>query len=110
MPDRAISSAARFGLTEPRAEAALRAAGLWDDHGPVAEHELVLTALSRSPDPDLAPRGLARIREADPDGWPALRAELGANRRLRGRLSAVLGGSSTLADLLAARPTEWKRL
>ncbi|EWC63066.1 Glutamate-ammonia-ligase adenylyltransferase [Actinokineospora spheciospongiae] len=112
MPDRSrpISSAARFGLTEPRAEAELRAAGLWDDHGPVPEHELVLTALSRSPDPDLALRGLARVREADPDTWPELRAELGTNRRLRGRLAAVLGGSSTLADLLAARPAEWRRL
>ncbi|WP_156754225.1 bifunctional [glutamine synthetase] adenylyltransferase/[glutamine synthetase]-adenylyl-L-tyrosine phosphorylase [Actinokineospora pegani] len=110
MADRVTSSTARFGLTESRAEAELRAAGLWDDHGPVVEHELILTALSRSPDPDLALRGLARIREADEPGWATLRSALVSNRRLRGRMISVLGGSSTLADLLVAHPGEWRRL
>ncbi|GLZ41655.1 bifunctional [glutamine synthetase] adenylyltransferase/[glutamine synthetase]-adenylyl-L-tyrosine phosphorylase [Actinokineospora sp. NBRC 105648] len=110
MADRArsISSAARFGLTESRAEQDLRAAGLWGDNGP--EHEVILTALSRTPDPDLALRGLDRIREADPQAWPELRGQLESDRRLRGRLIAVLGSSSALADLLAARPGEWRRL
>ncbi|OLR90215.1 bifunctional [glutamine synthetase] adenylyltransferase/[glutamine synthetase]-adenylyl-L-tyrosine phosphorylase [Actinokineospora bangkokensis] len=110
MADRVTTSTARFGLTDPRAEAELRAAGLWDDRGPVAEHEPILSALSRSPDPDLALRGLARLREADEPGWPELRAALVADRRLRGRLAAVLGGSSPLGDFLAARPEEWRRL
>ncbi|WP_424184491.1 bifunctional [glutamine synthetase] adenylyltransferase/[glutamine synthetase]-adenylyl-L-tyrosine phosphorylase [Actinokineospora sp. G85] len=110
MADRVTSSTARFGLTESRAEAELRAAGLWDDHGPVTNHELILTALSRSPDPDLALRGLARIREADEPGWAELRSALVLDRRLRGRMISVLGGSSTLADLLVARPGEWRRL
>ncbi|SDD87933.1 bifunctional [glutamine synthetase] adenylyltransferase/[glutamine synthetase]-adenylyl-L-tyrosine phosphorylase [Actinokineospora iranica] len=109
-PARSISSAARFGLTESRAEQALRAAGLWGDVGPQAEYEVILTALSRSPDPDLALRGLDRIRESDLDAWPELRDALVADRRLRGRLVAVLGGSSALSDFLAARRGEWRRL
>ncbi|PPK60818.1 bifunctional [glutamine synthetase] adenylyltransferase/[glutamine synthetase]-adenylyl-L-tyrosine phosphorylase [Actinokineospora auranticolor] len=110
MADRArsISSAARFGLTDPRAEQDLRAAGLWGDSGP--QHEVILTALSRTPDPDLALRGLDRIRESAPDSWPELRDALETDRRLRGRLIAVLGSSSAFTDFLAAHPGQWRRL
>ncbi|WP_436494137.1 bifunctional [glutamine synthetase] adenylyltransferase/[glutamine synthetase]-adenylyl-L-tyrosine phosphorylase [Actinokineospora sp. HUAS TT18] len=109
-PARSISSAARFGLTESRAEEDLRAAGLWTDAGPVAEYEVILTGLSRSPDPDLALRGLDRMRTHDPRGWDELRTALVDDRRLRGRLLAVLGSSTALADFLAVRPGEWARL
>ncbi|MBM7772186.1 glutamate-ammonia-ligase adenylyltransferase [Actinokineospora baliensis] len=105
---RSISSAARFGLTDPRAEQDLRAAGLWGDNGP--QREAVLTALSRTPDPDLALRGLDRIREAAPEQWAELLGELEADRRLRARLVAVLGSSTAFADFLAAHPDQWRRL
>ena len=72
--------------------------------------EAILTALSRSPDPDLALRGLDRIREADPSGWPDLASALATDAGLRGRLLSVLGTSSALADFLAAQPEQWRRL
>jgi glutamate-ammonia-ligase adenylyltransferase len=49
---RPIPSPARFGLTEQHAEGLLRAAGWWGVDGPPAAVEPVLTALSRSADPD----------------------------------------------------------
>jgi glutamate-ammonia-ligase adenylyltransferase len=101
---------ARFGLTEERAEHDLRAAGWWDVAGPVDGGEPVLVALSRCPDPDLALRGVDRLRAADPAGWTALDEALRTEVGLRGRLCAVLGTSTTLADFLVARPTEWRRL
>jgi glutamate-ammonia-ligase adenylyltransferase len=108
-PARSVPSTARFGLTGERAERELRAAGLWGDSGPLAAYEPVLAALSRAPDPDLALRGFDRVREADPDGWPELRDALAEDRGLRGRLIAVLGSSTTLADHLVVGPHEWRR-
>src|SRR2546423_743290 len=112
MVDRArtVPSAARFGLTDGRAEEALRAAGWWGDEGPVAERDAVFGALSRSPDPDLALRSVSRLRESDVDGWVELDAALAADPVLRGRLLAVLGSSTALADFLISRPGEWRRL
>lgn len=112
MVDRARTapSAARFGLTDGRAEEELRAAGWWDDEGPVGAREVVLTALSRAPDPDLALRSVTRLRESDPDGWAELDAALVSDPVLRGRLLAVLGSSSAFADFLIARAGEWRRL
>ncbi|MGX7827071.1 bifunctional [glutamine synthetase] adenylyltransferase/[glutamine synthetase]-adenylyl-L-tyrosine phosphorylase [Actinokineospora sp. 24-640] len=108
-PARSVPSTARFGLTGDRAERELRAAGIWGDTGPLPEYEAILAALSRSPDPDLALRSLDRIREADPEGWPGLRAALAEDRQMRGRLVAVLGSSTALADHLAANPSDWPR-
>ena len=112
MADRArtTASAARYGFTDVRAEGQLRAAGWWDDAGPVAAAADVLSALSRTADPDLALRGLDRIREADEPGWRELDQELRANRTFRGRLLGVLGTSSALADFIAAHPEEWRGL
>jgi glutamate-ammonia-ligase adenylyltransferase len=107
---RTVPSAARFGLTDGRAEQELRAAGWWDDEGPVSAREAVLAALSRTPDPDLALRALGRLRESDVDGWAELDAALTSDPVLRGRLLAVLGSSSALADFIVARPGEWRRL
>lgn len=72
--------------------------------------EAILIALSRSPDPDLALRGLDRIREADPSGWADLASALASDAGLRGRLFAVLGTSTALADFLVAQPEQWRRL
>src|SRR6266567_5876403 len=94
---RTMPAPARFGLTEERAERDLRAAGWWGTSGPVNGGEPVLTALSRSPDPDLALRGLDRLRAADPAGWPTLDDALRTDATLRGRLCAVLGTSTALA-------------
>jgi glutamate-ammonia-ligase adenylyltransferase len=112
MVDRAriVPSTARFGLTDGRAEQELRAAGWWGDEGPVASREAVLTALSRAPDPDLALRGVSRLRESDVDGWPALEHALATDPVPRGRLLAVLGSSTALGDFAIARPGEWRRL
>jgi [glutamine synthetase] adenylyltransferase / [glutamine synthetase]-adenylyl-L-tyrosine phosphorylase len=101
---------ARFGLTEERAERDLRAAGWWGTAGPADGGEPVLIALSRSPDPDMALRGMDRLREGAPAGWPALDQALRTDDGLRGRLCAVLGTSTALTDFLVARPEQWQRL
>src|SRR2546427_646553 len=112
MVDRArtVLSAARFGLTDGRAEQELRAAGWWGDEGPVAAREAVLVALSRSPDPDLALRAVSRLRESDVDGWIELDGALATDPVLRGRLLAVLGSSTALADFVISHRGEWRRL
>lgn len=112
MADRArtTASAARYGFTDARAEGQLRAAGWWDDAGPVAAASDVLSALSRAADPDLALRGLDRIREADGDEWTRLEEQLRENRTFRGRLLGVLGTSTALADFLCANPAQWHSL
>ncbi|RSM60081.1 bifunctional [glutamine synthetase] adenylyltransferase/[glutamine synthetase]-adenylyl-L-tyrosine phosphorylase [Kibdelosporangium aridum] len=110
MADRArtVTSTARFGLTDDRAEAALRAAGWWGDDGPVKDAEPMLVALSRSPDPDLALRGIDRLRESG--AWAELTAALREDVRLRGNLIAVLGASTALADFLVANRDSWRAL
>ncbi|MEV7099229.1 bifunctional [glutamine synthetase] adenylyltransferase/[glutamine synthetase]-adenylyl-L-tyrosine phosphorylase [Amycolatopsis sp. NPDC051045] len=112
MADRArtTASAARYGFTDSRAEGQLRAAGWWADAGPVDAAADVLAALSRTADPDLALRGLDRIREADAAEWTDLEEELRAHRTFRGRFLSVLGTSSALADFLAAHPEQWRSL
>ncbi|SFW92386.1 bifunctional [glutamine synthetase] adenylyltransferase/[glutamine synthetase]-adenylyl-L-tyrosine phosphorylase [Amycolatopsis australiensis] len=112
MADRArtTASAARYGFTDSRAESQLRAAGWWDDDGPVAAAADVLAALSRAADPDLALRGLDRVREADTAEWRRLEEQLRGHRTFRGRLLGVLGTSSALADFLAAHPAHWQSL
>ncbi|MFJ7218580.1 bifunctional [glutamine synthetase] adenylyltransferase/[glutamine synthetase]-adenylyl-L-tyrosine phosphorylase [Amycolatopsis sp. NPDC098790] len=112
MADRArtTASAARYGFTDSRAEGQLRAAGWWDDGGPVETATDVIAALSRAADPDLALRGIDRIREADDAEWTRLDEQLRANRTFRGRLFGVLGTSSALADFLAANPAQWQSL
>jgi glutamate-ammonia-ligase adenylyltransferase len=107
---RSMPAPARFGLTEERAERDLRAAGWWGTAGPTDGGEPVLVALSRSPDPDMALRGLDRLREGNPAGWPALDHALRADEGLRGRLCAILGTSTALTDFLVAQPEQWHRL
>ncbi|WP_020667920.1 bifunctional [glutamine synthetase] adenylyltransferase/[glutamine synthetase]-adenylyl-L-tyrosine phosphorylase [Amycolatopsis nigrescens] len=107
---RPTASAARYGFTDDRAEDQLRAAGWWGPDGPVESSGEILSSLTRSADPDLALRGLDRIREADESGWAELDEALRTDRVLRGRLLGVLGASSALADFLASAPGQWRRL
>ncbi|MGH3762102.1 bifunctional [glutamine synthetase] adenylyltransferase/[glutamine synthetase]-adenylyl-L-tyrosine phosphorylase [Actinophytocola sp.] len=107
---RSTPSTARYGLTDDRAAAHLSAAGWWGEAGPAPDRETSMVALSRSPDPDLALLALDRIRTADTGGWPALDRAIATDRGLRGRLLAVFGGSSALADFVIARSGEWRRL
>jgi glutamate-ammonia-ligase adenylyltransferase len=112
MADRVRSSlsTARYGLTDDRAGEYLRAAGWWGESGPEPDRERSMVALSRTPDPDQALLALDRIRAADPDGWTALDRAVATDRGLRGRLLAVFGGSSALADFVIANEGEWRRL
>ncbi|QFZ16883.1 bifunctional [glutamine synthetase] adenylyltransferase/[glutamine synthetase]-adenylyl-L-tyrosine phosphorylase [Saccharothrix syringae] len=109
-PARTPTSPARFGLTEARSNEHLRDAGWWEGRGPTAGAEPVLVALSRSPDPDLALRGVDRLRDALGDRWPELDGALRDGAVLRGRLLAVLGSSTALADFLVANPDRWADL
>ena len=68
----------------------------------------MLAALSRSPDPDLALRGLDRLREAVGDRGRSCPAALHEDVVLRGRLLAVLGSSTALSDFLVANPDRWR--
>src|ERR1700759_493874 len=97
---RPTTALARFGLTDERAEHSLRAAGWWGGAGMADDAEPVLVALSRSPDPDLALRELDRMRTADPAEWQDLADALRRDVGVRGRLWAVLGTSTALADFL----------
>jgi glutamate-ammonia-ligase adenylyltransferase len=103
------TSLARLGLTEPWAEATLAELGWWSGDKPVPGAEPVMWALARSPDPDLALRSMERLAQIVED-----RAELDAALRtdtgLRGRLLALLGSSTALADHLVTHPDRWHRL
>ena len=106
---RAGASLARLGLTEPWAEATLTELGWWAGDRPVEGAENVMWALARSPDPDLALRAVERLVAAVADRREfdaAIRAEV----ELRGRLLALLGSSTILADHLAVNPDRWHRL
>ncbi len=106
-----VPSPARYGFSDvERAERQLRAAGWWDDAGPVREAEAVLSAVSRAPDPDLALLSVDRLREALGAAWTDLSDGLVEDVGLRGRLLGVLGFSSAFADHLVAHPDEWRRL
>lgn len=109
-PFRVALSPGRFGLTDPRAEADLRAVGLWDAVGPINGAEQLLHALSRSPDPDFALLSLGRLREAAGADWPELSDALKSDSGLRGRVFGVLGTSTALADYLIANPDRWRSL
>jgi len=103
-------SLARLGLTDARAEAVVDKLGWWSGDGPRDETTaLIMWALARSPDPDLALRGLQRLADTAPD-WRELDAALRHEVALRGRLVALLGSSTALSDHLVAHPERWRRL
>ncbi len=103
------SSLARLGLTEPWAESTLTALGWWKGDRPVAGAEVIMWALARSPDPDLALRTAERLYAEVPDR-AALDAALREDAGLRGRLLALLGSSTALGDHLVTHPDRWHRL
>ncbi|PVZ09000.1 bifunctional [glutamine synthetase] adenylyltransferase/[glutamine synthetase]-adenylyl-L-tyrosine phosphorylase [Actinomycetospora cinnamomea] len=110
-PDRTGRAPARLGLTDPDAGPRLAALGWWDGDAPVPGTELVVWALARSPDPDLALLAVERLREAlGEQEWAALDEALRTDQGLRGRLLGVLGGSTALGDHLVAHPERWRTL
>jgi glutamate-ammonia-ligase adenylyltransferase len=106
---RAGAPLARLGLTGPRAQQVLTDLGWWAGDTPAAGAENPMWALARSPDPDLALRTLERFAAAVTD-WPACDAALRRDVVLRGRMLALLGGSTALGDHLVTHPDRWHRL
>ncbi len=102
-------SLARLGFTAEWAEASLVELGWWSGDGPAEGAEEIMWALARSPDPDLALRTVERLFGATADG-PALQRALRDDVGLRGRLLALVGGSTALGDHLVTHPDRWRRL
>jgi [glutamine synthetase] adenylyltransferase / [glutamine synthetase]-adenylyl-L-tyrosine phosphorylase len=98
-----FSRLARRGFSDPSAAAALLATELF---GELGRDPLLIDALGRSADPDLALDSLARLIEASSDA-SLLRATLAASKPLRDRLLGVLGISVALGDFLVRHPADW---
>ena len=105
---RAGASLIRLGLTESWAEDTLTELGWWVGDRPAEGAEQIMWALARSPDPGLALRGAERLVATltDRADRRAFDAALRAERGLRGRLIAMLGSSTVLADHLTTPPHE----
>ncbi len=108
----AARTPARFGLPDTdRVRGDLAAIGLFTDAGPATGSEEILGAIARSGRPEYAVQGLARLVEACPGQTGAdLLEALRGQPRFRGRLIAVLGGSTVLSEHLAAFPEDWNLL
>jgi glutamate-ammonia-ligase adenylyltransferase len=100
-----VPSPARLGLISPSASADLAQLG-WGGEDSIP----VLWSLSRAPDADLALRTLVRLAEALGAQWPILDAAIRSETPLRGRLFALVGGSSAFGDHLVAHPQAWRLL
>ncbi|MEV7015257.1 bifunctional [glutamine synthetase] adenylyltransferase/[glutamine synthetase]-adenylyl-L-tyrosine phosphorylase [Streptomyces sp. NPDC093991] len=99
----------RHGFTDPSAaERLLDSPGLTA----VRDDPVLLDALGRTADPDLALHGLVRLLEAQETA--TARRELldtvTAAKPLRDRLLGVLGASEALAEHLARHPWDWQAL
>jgi len=106
----ATRTLARYGLADSgRVGADLLALGLARDGMPISGAEDTLIGLSRTGRPNLAVHGLAAVVAASTDG-PELLAKLRQHARFRGRLLAVLGASTGLAEHLTAHPDQWRLL
>jgi [glutamine synthetase] adenylyltransferase / [glutamine synthetase]-adenylyl-L-tyrosine phosphorylase len=101
-----ISVLARRGFSDPAAATALLAGPAL---GELGRDPMLLDALSRTGDPDLALDSLARLLEAAPDK-DALRNTLASSKPLRDRLLGVLGVSAALGDFLTRHPDSWHAL
>ncbi len=97
---------ARAGFADAASAAReLHRSGLAD----VALDDTVLAAVGRSADPDRALVTLGRLLDAV-DDRTELVAALSGDERLLGRLAAVLGLSTALADHLVRHPEQWRDL
>ena len=94
---------ARRGFDDPGAAVALLAS---EPFGELGRDPLVLDALTKCADPDLALATLGRLLEATPDPR-MLRATLASSMPLRGRLLGVLGVSAALGDFVVRHPDSW---
>jgi len=105
----AARTPARYGLpATDRVRSDLAAIGLFTDAGPAAGREDILAAIARSGRPEYAVQGLARLIEECPGRTNVdLLEALRSHPRFRGRLIAVLGGSTVLSEHLAAFPNDW---
>jgi [glutamine synthetase] adenylyltransferase / [glutamine synthetase]-adenylyl-L-tyrosine phosphorylase len=102
---------ARLGLTDPDAGRRLADLGWWDGDDAVPAAALVVWALARAADPDLALVAVERLRESlGEDGWAELDGALRTDQGLRGRLFGVLGGSTALGDHLVSQAGRWRAL
>ncbi|WP_127783381.1 bifunctional [glutamine synthetase] adenylyltransferase/[glutamine synthetase]-adenylyl-L-tyrosine phosphorylase [Rhodococcus sp. X156] len=101
----ALPTPGRLGLIDPGAADVLAKLGWTTD-----KHREVLWALSRSPDADLALRGLERLSESSESRWEELSKRLLTEKPLRGRLFGVLGSSTALSDHLVAHGDTWQLL
>ena len=107
---RAGASLVRLGLTEPWAEDTLTQLGWWAGTAPRRARSRSCGRSPAAPTPSLALRArrAARRRRCPTAGrsTPRCAREVG----LRGRLLALLGSSTMLADHLALHPDRWHRL
>ncbi|MFJ2391443.1 MULTISPECIES: bifunctional [glutamine synthetase] adenylyltransferase/[glutamine synthetase]-adenylyl-L-tyrosine phosphorylase [unclassified Streptomyces] len=99
----------RHGFTDASAAERLLES---DQLAPIRADPVLLEALGKTADPDLALLGLVRLVEAQ--GSHAAERELldtlVAAKPLRDRLLGVLGASAALADHLARHPGDWQEL
>jgi [glutamine synthetase] adenylyltransferase / [glutamine synthetase]-adenylyl-L-tyrosine phosphorylase len=97
---------ARAGFTD--AASAARLLDRTESSGAVLD-DTVLAAVGRSADPDRALVALGRLLDTVEDRTELL-AALSRDERLVGRLAAVLGLSTALADHLIRHPQQWRHL
>jgi len=98
-----LSLLARRGFVDPAAAAALLGS---ESFGELGRDPVVLDALSRCADPDLALAALGRLLEVS-DAPQTLRATLASSKPLRDRLLGVLGVSAALGDFVVRHPESW---
>ncbi|MGH3415710.1 MAG: bifunctional [glutamine synthetase] adenylyltransferase/[glutamine synthetase]-adenylyl-L-tyrosine phosphorylase, partial [Actinocrinis sp.] len=98
-----LSLLARRGFGDPGEAAALLGSARF---GELGRDPLLLGALGRCADPDLALSTLARLLEADPDPQ-TLRDTLASSKPLRDRLLGVFGVSAALGDFVVRHPDAW---
>ncbi|WP_461028196.1 bifunctional [glutamine synthetase] adenylyltransferase/[glutamine synthetase]-adenylyl-L-tyrosine phosphorylase, partial [Streptomyces sparsus] len=99
----------RLGFTDPAAATRLLA----EPHLAALHGDTVLLeALGRTADPDLALLSLVRLTEAQPEdsARQELLDTLRSAKPLRDRLFGVLGASEALGDHLARHPSDWQCL
>lgn len=98
-----LSRLARRGFGDPSAAARLLASEVF---GELGRDPLLIEAIGRSADPDLALSSLAALIEACDDA-AQLRATVASSKPLRDRLLGVLGVSEAIGSILVRHPEDW---